>query len=134
MTPNHHTDTTTAATATAAATALSPRCPVYVKDICRVISHFAQQLPKVPEHTTYNLGGPDRMSRVDMAVAVAEHKGYPQESILSMPSAEVQRWAEFLGSRAWGGGRAGQAAVAVDVIYRFMLVRGPQHAVGGLLT
>ncbi|KAI8468007.1 MAG: methionine adenosyltransferase regulatory beta subunit-related [Monoraphidium minutum] len=65
------------------------RCPVYVFDICRVISHLGRQLPAGPAHAVYNLGGPQRLSRVDMAVAVAAHFGYDRGCIQATPSAEA---------------------------------------------
>jgi hypothetical protein len=65
------------------------RCPVFVFDICRVVAHLARLPPGAPAHNTYNLGGPDRMSRVDMAVAVARHFGYDLGAIVSIPSAEA---------------------------------------------
>lgn len=40
----------------------------------------------------YNMGGPDRMSRVDIARAVAQHFGYSQEGIIEGKSADVDRY------------------------------------------
>ncbi len=39
----------------------------------------------------YNMGGPERLSRVDMAVKVAEAWGYSPNAIISAPSSSVNR-------------------------------------------
>jgi dTDP-4-dehydrorhamnose reductase len=66
---------------------------VYVKDICNVISYLTKNLARPPPHHTYNLGGPKRMSRVDMARAVAAHMGYPDKAIEVISSAQMDdRW------------------------------------------
>lgn len=65
------------------------RSPVYVKDICNVISHLIKLLPDAPPHHTYNLGGEQRMSRVDMARAVAAHCGYTEKSVETIKSAAM---------------------------------------------
>lgn len=65
------------------------RSPVYVKDICNVISYLTKNLARPPPHHTYNLGGPKRMSRVDMARAVAAHMGYPDKAIEVISSAQM---------------------------------------------
>jgi nucleoside-diphosphate-sugar epimerase len=81
---------------------------VYVNDICNVISYLIKHLDRPPPHHTYNLGGPRRMSRADMARAVAGHMGYPDKAIEAIRSAQMDdRWGA-LGGKACvcgGGGR-----------------------------
>ena len=48
-------------------------------------------LPLVPPRRLFNLGGPDRLSRVDMARAVAEARGHDPAPILAVPAASVSR-------------------------------------------
>jgi len=47
------------------------RSPICVYDVCAVIRRVYARPPETPK--TYNMGGPDRVSRVDMAKAVAAH-------------------------------------------------------------
>ena len=49
------------------------------------------QLKPSPEQRVYNMGGTERLSRVDIARAVAQHFGYSQDSILEGKSADVDR-------------------------------------------
>lgn len=65
------------------------RSPVYVKDICSIASHLIKNLARPPPHHTYNLGGPKRMSRVDMARAVARHCGHSEKAIEAISSAQM---------------------------------------------
>lgn len=66
------------------------RCPVYVRDIVTLVRRMVESsLP--PPHKVYNLGGPQRLSRVDMARFVAGARGYDQALIKPVPSASVQR-------------------------------------------
>lgn len=66
---------------------------MWVYDICATIEHLTQLAAagSSPAHTTYNMGGPDRLSRVDMAAAVAAHCGYSSDCIKAVPSASVSR-------------------------------------------
>ncbi len=47
------------------------RSPICVFDLVNLITHLTQ-LPagQLPPHTVYNAGGPERLSRADMAVLV----------------------------------------------------------------
>lgn len=47
------------------------RSPICVYDVCAVIRGLYARPPETPK--TYNMGGPDRVSRVDMAEAVAHY-------------------------------------------------------------
>lgn len=47
------------------------RSPICVYDVCAVIRRVYARPPETPK--TYNMGGPDRVSRVDMAEAVAAY-------------------------------------------------------------
>lgn len=67
------------------------RCAVLVDDICQVVVHIVSLYPDLPAHSTYNLGGPDRLSRLDMAMAVAQHLGYDTACVQECLSASVQR-------------------------------------------
>ncbi|GFH15747.1 RmlD_sub_bind domain-containing protein, partial [Haematococcus lacustris] len=79
------------------------RCPVYVQDIVAVVQKLAAwqvqagaegkcgkarslTLPPV-----LNMGGPDRLSRVDMALMVARHRGHSPSLVRPAPSASVAR-------------------------------------------
>lgn len=44
-----------------------------------------------PDARVYNMGGPQRMSRVDMAEAVTDARGYDRAAILRAPAASVDR-------------------------------------------
>ncbi|KAJ8450192.1 hypothetical protein Cgig2_033386 [Carnegiea gigantea] len=54
------------------------RCPVYVKDVVAVIQVLATRwvTESTPVRLLLNLGGPDRVSRVQMAETIAEIRGY----------------------------------------------------------
>jgi hypothetical protein len=86
------------------------RSAVYVYDICEVVKLIiskctaaagaavetagtagdACQLAGLP-HSIYNMGGPERLSRHDMATAVAQHCGHSSKAIKSANTADVQR-------------------------------------------
>jgi nucleoside-diphosphate-sugar epimerase len=61
-------------------------------DICQIVEHCLEQLPRPPQQLVYNMGGPERLSRVDIARAVARHFGYSQDSIIEGKSADVERY------------------------------------------
>ncbi|GBF98490.1 methionine adenosyltransferase 2 subunit beta [Raphidocelis subcapitata] len=65
------------------------RSAVYVKDICAVVSHLIKLLPDAPPHHTYNLGGPERLSRLDVARAVARHCGHGEKAIEAVTSSSM---------------------------------------------
>lgn len=73
------------------------RNPIYVKDICKIMHHLAsREMDKGNDGSlylqkTYNMGGPDRLSRVDMANLIADIRGYNKSCIISCSSADVQR-------------------------------------------
>jgi len=79
------------------------RSPVYVGDIVKVIGILVErwaggnQLSSTTSGTgrdggeVFNMGGPDRLSRVDMAHAVALHRKYDSRLIETVPSASVPR-------------------------------------------
>ena len=48
------------------------RSPICVFDIVRVVRTLLQRHDDLPDRRVYNMGGPDRVSRVDMANGVAE--------------------------------------------------------------
>jgi dTDP-4-dehydrorhamnose reductase len=80
-----------------------------VYDICEVIRHVisrltaaaaarcsaetgsACQLAGLP-HSVYNMGGPEQLSRHDMATAIAQHCGHSSKAIKAADIADVQRW------------------------------------------
>lgn len=68
------------------------RCPIFVDDICTVCRALLQQHSgsRTPGRV-YNMGGPDRLSRVDMAQAVAAARGRDTACIVAVPSASVAR-------------------------------------------
>ena len=46
------------------------RCPVLVMDIVKIVEHFMEESRKGSLQLTLNMGGPERLSRVDMAKQV----------------------------------------------------------------
>ncbi|VAI51894.1 unnamed protein product [Triticum turgidum subsp. durum] len=69
------------------------RCPVYVKDmvdvILSLIKSWLSDGKKV--QVLLNVGGPDRVSRLQMAESVAEVRGYSKSIIKSVPASSVNR-------------------------------------------
>ncbi|KAM0872832.1 hypothetical protein ACQ4PT_038455 [Festuca glaucescens] len=69
------------------------RCPVYVKDMVDVILSFTKSWlsdgKKV--QVLMNIGGPDRVSRLQMAASVANVRGYSHSTIKSVPASSVNR-------------------------------------------
>ncbi|XP_037449121.1 methionine adenosyltransferase 2 subunit beta-like [Triticum dicoccoides] len=69
------------------------RCPVYVKDMVDVILSLTKSWlsdgKKV--QVLLNVGGPDRVSRLQMAESVAEVRGYSKSIIKSVPASSVNR-------------------------------------------
>ena len=49
---------------------------VFVEDVCRQIQYFIDNGISSEEAGIFNMGGADRVSRLDIAEAVAEHYGY----------------------------------------------------------
>lgn len=67
------------------------RSPIYVQDILKVIHAAIKQREQLPA-SVLNMGGPDRLSRVDFARVVAEVCGFEQEgTIVSVPCRTVSR-------------------------------------------
>eukprot|EP01024_Parvocaulis_polyphysoides_P064443 TRINITY_DN7494_c0_g1_i1.p2 TRINITY_DN7494_c0_g1~~TRINITY_DN7494_c0_g1_i1.p2 ORF type:complete len:261 (-),score=21.47 TRINITY_DN7494_c0_g1_i1:267-932(-) len=64
------------------------RCPIFVQDFAMLMQRIIFQNGPVG---LYNFGGPDRLSRVDMAKLVAEHQGYSTEAIVSMSAKSIDR-------------------------------------------
>lgn len=69
------------------------RCPVYVKDLVTIIWTLTNRwISEVePMQLLLNVGGPDRVSRVQMAEAVADIRGYNFSLIKSVSSSTVNR-------------------------------------------
>ncbi|XP_073125696.1 uncharacterized protein [Henckelia pumila] len=69
------------------------RCPVYVKDLVNVMRILIDQW--ISEHKQMqlllNVGGPDRVSRVQMAEAVAKVRGYNTSLINQVSASSVDR-------------------------------------------
>lgn len=61
------------------------RCPIRVRDIVRVIQTLIFKQEEL-QHRLFNMGGPDRLSRADMALAVAEAHGYDPSLVLAVPA------------------------------------------------
>jgi dTDP-4-dehydrorhamnose reductase len=95
------------------------RSAVYVYDICEVVKKVisrltaaaaaasssteagsACQLAGLP-HSVYNMGGPERLSRHDMATAIAQHCGHSSKVIKAANSADVQRWVYGARQQSW---------------------------------
>ena len=59
------------------------RTPTYVGDLvqaCKAACELVDTLP--PDQRTFNIAGPERINRMDMALAVAEFRGYDPALIL----------------------------------------------------
>lgn len=78
------------------------RSAVYVEDIIRVCKLLIEASLVSNDETegaatkkrirgVFNMGGPERLSRVDIARLVAEVRGYDAKSIVEVPSASVSR-------------------------------------------
>lgn len=68
------------------------RTPTYVLDLlaaCRAAVERGDGLP--PGRRVFNVGGPQRVNRVDMALAVAEARGYDPSLVLPGSSSDVPR-------------------------------------------
>ncbi|XP_059312709.1 uncharacterized protein LOC132063943 isoform X1 [Lycium ferocissimum] len=69
------------------------RCPVYVKDLVTTVWTLTNRWisDREPMQLLLNVGGPDRVSRVQMAEAVAHVRGYNLSLIKSVSSSTVNR-------------------------------------------
>ncbi|KAL6513588.1 hypothetical protein OROGR_021074 [Orobanche gracilis] len=69
------------------------RCPVFVKDLVAVIQILTTQWISEAKQMrlVLNVGGPDRVSRVQMAQAVAHVRGYSASLIKSVSASTVDR-------------------------------------------
>lgn len=75
------------------------RNPIHVQDICNIVQRLiSRERDLLSEREmgqghqeTFNMGGPERLSRVDMAMIIADIRGYNKDCILSVKSADVQR-------------------------------------------
>lgn len=69
------------------------RCPVYVKDVVAVILALTERWCSDGKQMQLllNLGGPDRLSRVQMAETVADIRGYDSSLINAVSAASVDR-------------------------------------------
>ncbi|XP_047322856.1 methionine adenosyltransferase 2 subunit beta [Impatiens glandulifera] len=67
------------------------RCPVFVKDLVTVISTLINKWTSDGNQMqlVLNIGGPDRVSRVEMAEAVADFRGYNRSLIRSVSASSV---------------------------------------------
>ncbi|GAX79402.1 hypothetical protein CEUSTIGMA_g6843.t1 [Chlamydomonas eustigma] len=66
------------------------RCPIFVDDIVKIVMKLSS-LCELPERRVFNMGGPQRLSRADMAVQVAKSRGLSTDTIVCAPSSSVQR-------------------------------------------
>lgn len=62
-----------------------------VFDIVRIISHLISHPESAQGQQCFNMGGPARLSRVEFARMVARHCKLPQDAIMPVPAASVQR-------------------------------------------
>lgn len=67
------------------------RCPVYVQDIVAVCEYFIKDamIEKKHRQEVFNMGGPERLNRVQMAEAVAMYRGYDRGCIVPSSSREL---------------------------------------------
>jgi len=65
------------------------RNPIYVGDIVRIVSYLARDPAAAAGHRVLNMGGSERVSRVDIAQAVAAHLSLDGGCIVSAPASSV---------------------------------------------
>ena len=66
------------------------RNPVFVLDVCRVVERFlCGTAGKGALNRVYNMGGPERLSRADMAEQLAEVRGHDRRRIRRCPAASI---------------------------------------------
>ncbi len=66
------------------------RCPIYVKDIVNIAKALIEQQANL-QHRLFNMGGPERLSRLDMAYKTADCWELDPSCIISALSASVKR-------------------------------------------
>ncbi|KFM27363.1 Methionine adenosyltransferase 2 subunit beta [Auxenochlorella protothecoides] len=67
------------------------RCPVSVHDIVAACLRLIAEADKPRAHRLYNMGGPHRLSRAEMAEAAAAVGGWSTAAVLRQPAASVTR-------------------------------------------
>eukprot|EP00897_Mesotaenium_endlicherianum_P010791 jgi/Mesen1/9740/ME000695S09046 len=72
------------------------RCPVFVGDIVRAVEkllllHASRAAGKPPMRHVFNLGGPDRLSRAEMAGVVADVRGHDRALVQLASAASASR-------------------------------------------
>ncbi|KAM0945136.1 putative methionine adenosyltransferase [Dioscorea sansibarensis] len=69
------------------------RCPIYVKDVVNIIISLIKkwQSDGEPMQLFLNVGGPDRVSRMEMAKSVATYRGYDFSLLKSVSASSVNR-------------------------------------------
>ncbi|KAK8956923.1 hypothetical protein KSP39_PZI000011 [Platanthera zijinensis] len=89
------------------------RCPVYVKDVVSVISTLTKKWLSDGNQMklVLNVGGPDRLSRAQMAEAVADYRGYDCSLIKPVSASSINR------------GVASPADISMDVSRLVRLLR-----------
>ncbi|KAK9749364.1 hypothetical protein RND81_02G120800 [Saponaria officinalis] len=80
------------------------RCPVYVKDVVAVVIALASRWVSEakPMQLVLNLGGPDRVSRVQMAETVADSRGYDKSLINPVSSSSVHIFSLIMAANFFG--------------------------------
>jgi dTDP-4-dehydrorhamnose reductase len=69
------------------------RSAIYVADLASAVQFFLTEAPEAALGQTYNAGGPERLSRAEMAVAIAKHCGMDASVVDVAKSAAVTRTA-----------------------------------------
>ncbi|KAK4382111.1 dTDP-4-dehydrorhamnose reductase [Sesamum angolense] len=79
------------------------RCPVFVKDLVAVIQILTNRWISESKQVQLllNVGGPDRVSRVQMAEAVAHVRGYSTSLIKPVSASSVDRGVKSLQTFPW---------------------------------
>lgn len=69
------------------------RCPVYVQDVVNTILALIQKWISDGNQIklVLNVGGPDRLSRAEMAEAVADYRGYDRSLIKPVSASSINR-------------------------------------------
>lgn len=66
------------------------RCPIYVKDILQIIQQLIKQQDSL-QHRLFNMGGPERLSRLQMAYITADCWGLDKQYIIPALGASMKR-------------------------------------------
>lgn len=67
------------------------RCPIYVQDVCKVITACIEKSSEGSRGVVMNMGGPERLARYDMAKLISEFLGADSRKLVSGLSKDIDR-------------------------------------------